>query len=478
MIVRDEEQNLEACLDPVRDLVDELVVVDTGSFDRTREVAASLGARVLDFAWRDDFAAARNHGLAAARGEWIFWLDADDRLSPADARRLDGVFGRVGREPAGYLMEVVSLGAHGLAVNRVVHPRLFKNDPALRFEHRVHEQIAPAIERAGGKLRQVDVTIRHVGYQGTDRLRGKLERNLRLAELNCEDRPMCGIAHHFLALTLVDLGRADEALSPLTVAVVAARNALAHAPRSAFAREVLFTEITALVGVGDLGRATDAARELLTHFPGDAEIELLEVEVLAAADRLDEAERTLRARRRAPKGVVSAARREGVHALREAHLLAQVVMLQGRAKQAELALRDLVGRQPNFGPGWLSLGQALIAQGKNVELGELLRTLGALEPSGVACTTLRAEQASALGRHEEAVEMLAPALDAAPSDPFLLRAAALVAVAQAAPAVDARAAVAAALRATPLCPVVCAAARRLDLVAAVGAAPSRVEEIR
>jgi predicted Zn-dependent protease len=158
------------------------------------------------------------------------------------------------------------------------------------------------------------------------------------------------------------------------------------------------------------------------------------------------------------------------HALREAHLLAQVVLLQGRAKQAELALRDLVGRQPNFGPGWLSLGQALIAQGKEVELGELVRTLGALEPRGVACTALRAEQAAALGRHDEAAELLAPALDAAPSDRFLLRAAALVAVARGAQAVDARAAVAAALRATPLCPVACAAARRLDLVAASGAA--------
>src|SRR5262249_55825806 len=80
MIVKDEEANLPACLGSVADLVDEVVVVDTGSADRTREVAARYGAKVYDFAWVDSFAAARNESLRHATGDWVLWLDADGRL--------------------------------------------------------------------------------------------------------------------------------------------------------------------------------------------------------------------------------------------------------------------------------------------------------------------------------------------------------------------------------------------------------------
>src|SRR5262249_33980822 len=92
MIVRDEEANLPACLASAADLVDEVVVVDTGSTDRTREVAARFGARVFDFPWVDDFAAARNESLRHATGDWVFWMDADDRLDEDNRGRLRGLF--------------------------------------------------------------------------------------------------------------------------------------------------------------------------------------------------------------------------------------------------------------------------------------------------------------------------------------------------------------------------------------------------
>ena len=84
MIVRDEENNLSHCLESVRGTFDEIVVVDTGSTDRTVEIARSFGAKVFEFEWVDSFAAARNEALSHATGDYAFWLDADDVVEPRE----------------------------------------------------------------------------------------------------------------------------------------------------------------------------------------------------------------------------------------------------------------------------------------------------------------------------------------------------------------------------------------------------------
>jgi glycosyltransferase involved in cell wall biosynthesis len=98
MIVRDEEQDLAECLESVADLIDEIVVVDTGSTDRTCDVARHFGARVFNFPWVDSFAAARNESLRHATGDWTFWLDADDRLSGVNRTKLQRLFAGLGDE--------------------------------------------------------------------------------------------------------------------------------------------------------------------------------------------------------------------------------------------------------------------------------------------------------------------------------------------------------------------------------------------
>ena len=108
VIVRNEEANLPTCLDSVDGLVHEIIVVDTGSTDRTKEIAARYGAKVFDFAWRDDFAAARNESLRHATGDWIFWLDADDSIDRENRDRLRSLFGRLPDENAAFLMQYLS----------------------------------------------------------------------------------------------------------------------------------------------------------------------------------------------------------------------------------------------------------------------------------------------------------------------------------------------------------------------------------
>src|SRR5438552_17207038 len=111
MIVRNEEANLPACLESVRGLFDEIIVVDTGSTDRTKEIAAEFGARVFDFVWVDSFAAARNECLRHATGKWIFWMDADDRLDEENRNRLRALFAGLKDENAAYALTLLCLPA-------------------------------------------------------------------------------------------------------------------------------------------------------------------------------------------------------------------------------------------------------------------------------------------------------------------------------------------------------------------------------
>jgi tetratricopeptide (TPR) repeat protein len=170
--------------------VDEVVIVDTGSTDRTREVAARYGARVFDFPWCDSFAAARNETLRHATGDWIFWLDADDRLDGDNRRKLRELFAGLDGENVAYAMKCLCLpDPVTKAATAVDHIRLFRNRPDVRWQWRVHEQILPAVRRSGGDVRWSDVIIRHVGYQDPALRRRKLDRDLRLLLLEGAEHP-------------------------------------------------------------------------------------------------------------------------------------------------------------------------------------------------------------------------------------------------------------------------------------------------
>src|SRR5260370_12462603 len=98
LMVRNEEAKLAGCLQSAADLVDETIVVDTGSTDGTRDLAAKLGARVFEFPWCDDFAAVRNECIRHATGDFIFWMEADERLDEANREKLGALFRRVDKE--------------------------------------------------------------------------------------------------------------------------------------------------------------------------------------------------------------------------------------------------------------------------------------------------------------------------------------------------------------------------------------------
>lgn len=103
LIVKDEEKTLGRLLKSVEGLFDEIVVVDTGSTDKTKDIAKQYGARIYDFTWIDDFAAARNFSFAQIKSDWTMWLDADDEIRPTELVRLKGLKPNLGKADA-YLM--------------------------------------------------------------------------------------------------------------------------------------------------------------------------------------------------------------------------------------------------------------------------------------------------------------------------------------------------------------------------------------
>ncbi len=190
--MRDEEKNLPQCLESVRGIFDEIVVVDTGSNDRTVEIARSFGARVFEFTWIDDFAAARNQALAHATGDYAFWLDADDVVDPPQREKLRKLFdGLRPDEPAGFVVRCACDpspdGSGGETV--VDHVRLFPRRDDIRWTYRVHEQIMPALRRAGIPVRWTDLVVRHTGYVDLALRARKLDRDARILREELTERP-------------------------------------------------------------------------------------------------------------------------------------------------------------------------------------------------------------------------------------------------------------------------------------------------
>jgi tetratricopeptide (TPR) repeat protein len=222
LIARNEEAMIGACLESVRGVVDEVVLVDTGSTDRTMEIARQAGARVFEQPWRDDFAAPRNEALARATGDWVLILDADERLAPGAGKALRRAIRKNADFDCGMLplhdaarpdapaSEVLSGAARLGAVFHL--PRLLRRTDGLEFKGIIHENVSDWLVRRGLKVRFVEAPIVHLG--GTAEIkkaRDKAARNIALLERNAAEQPSDITPLGYLAREYMELGRLDEA---------------------------------------------------------------------------------------------------------------------------------------------------------------------------------------------------------------------------------------------------------------------------
>lgn len=418
MIVRDEEQNLPACLGACADLFDEVVVVDTGSVDNTVEVARSLGAQVSHVPWRDDFAAARNETLRRASGDWIFWMDADDRLDPENRERLSRLLARLPQARVGYTMAQRSIWhGPGGGATRVDQLRLFPVFPGLKWEYRVHEQVAGSLNAAGIALRKTDVVIDHVGRADPDQVQRKMERDLRMLELESGERPGDPLTRLKIGWTLVELGRLDAAEETLL----------------ALSREPLAGPMAARVGYllasvrGKQGRteeALEAAKAGLHIAPEFVDIRFLMGNLLAAAGDCETAMQVFlalieagraSADRSPPPGdpvlqIEFGSRTEGLTGYHAHHNLGVLCRQAGRLEEAERHWRLTFAEAPWFAPAREGLATLLLSQSRFADLEKLAEDM----PFGPATLVLRARSCLAQRQWQAARALLEQAVVADP----------------------------------------------------------------
>jgi glycosyltransferase involved in cell wall biosynthesis/Flp pilus assembly protein TadD len=301
LIVRNEEAYLQQCLESVRDLWDELIVVDTGSTDRTVEIARSFGARVFDFTWQDDFALARNYCLDQATGDWILSLDADETIAARDHAAVREDMQRANLDAVTvaqrhYMASTVigwKPGSGGYAEGEpysgyldVDCRRLFRRRPWLRWKNRVHEVIvstdaATPLAHAPGSW-----VIHHFGKVGDrDVLKGKGEHYLRILLKKIKEHPKDPQALHELGVQYGELQQHDEAR-------VAFERLMTLSPNYS---DTLLRLGIAYVALKQHKKAFDALRKARKQLPHQAaEIALVEGNLYRDTDNMVAAENAYR----------------------------------------------------------------------------------------------------------------------------------------------------------------------------------------
>lgn len=207
MIAKNEEKSLPRLLESIKGCFDEMVIIDTGSSDRTKEIAISYGAKVYDFEWIDDFAAARNFSFSKVTSEWTMWMDADDELRPEDRARLIALKPELGKADAYLMMYDYAQDEFDKPICKFYRHRIVKTNPRVRWELPIHEHlcIIPGTKEA---MTNVVITHRRTG-EGATADRGRNIRMLRKALIQHPDNQR---VKFYLGKELYNEGSQEESI--------------------------------------------------------------------------------------------------------------------------------------------------------------------------------------------------------------------------------------------------------------------------
>lgn len=269
MIVRDEEKNLAGAINSVRNIVREVIVVDTGSQDRTVEITRALGAKVLFFPWQNDFSLARNTGLQAATQDWILSLDADQRLDSSSIAALTAAI----HGPYLAYNVTIRLFAEENACDSVgayTAIRLFRRDERIRYSGRVHEDVAPSLlALAPHPWADSEVVLRDFGYGDAQERQKKRARNLLLLARAKKETPDDLFVLYKYAITLPDSRPQERTQALLEASAKAARLSPDALRALSFIPRLVSSAVNACVAQGRLTEAAELPKFLVPVFGGD-----------------------------------------------------------------------------------------------------------------------------------------------------------------------------------------------------------------
>lgn len=218
MIVRDEEASLDACLSSVKDIADEIIIVDTGSIDKTKEIASKYTDKIYDFEWIDDFSAARNFSFSKATKEYIMWLDADDIISDENRKRILALKNKALYADMYVFTYNYATDPNGAVTVKQYVERLLKRASSPKWIGEVHEYIPQGDKSIEMRL---DIEIDHRHIKTTSNT-----RNIRIFEkMMHEGKTLTAREKYLYASSLLSVSRLEEA-SPIFSEYARNKNAL------------------------------------------------------------------------------------------------------------------------------------------------------------------------------------------------------------------------------------------------------------
>ena len=334
---------------------------------------AELGAHVFHWPWRDDFSAARNESLQHATGEWLFWMDSDDTIPEDCGCRLRALAdGQHARDVLGYVIQVHCPGPGNDPhdVTAVDHVKLFRNRRDLRFEHRIHEQILPAIHRAGGEVAFTELHVVHSGADYTpDGRQRKLDRDFHLLHLDLQERPDHPFVLFNLGMTHADCQQHDAAVRWLTRCLEVSPAEESHV-RKAYA-----LLISSLMQLGDLEHAKLTCLHGRKIFPGDKELLFRHAMLAHELQNLDEAVTLYREVLTPSNERHFVSVDIGLTGFKARHNLALVYEDLGQIDLAEAEWRAILSEQPNYPSAQIGLIECLIRRGDVAEAASRIEEL-------------------------------------------------------------------------------------------------------
>ncbi len=218
MIVKNEEKHLPECLASMKDYVDEIVIVDTGSTDRTIEIAKSFGAKVYEHPWEDSFAIARNHAISHVETPWLIQMDADEVMFTKDSKKVRDVVRTNHKNDVNLIHLVLINKEKGSDENMSIinSGKIMRVVPSLYFTSRVHNKL-----HCPGGTMLTNLEILHYGYSLPDKeyMKEKIERTTRLLLMQSEEQPEDCETHYYLAIQYLKSDSWDKAIEIGTKAV-------------------------------------------------------------------------------------------------------------------------------------------------------------------------------------------------------------------------------------------------------------------